>query len=394
MGKAALFLVLSGMLAWTMTSMGDTETYLNREDEQANYEEQVLAREIATSWLNLESSELRNDFDGYRRAAYDEPYAGGNYDVEFASIATDTVRLTVNGFLGDAGFQYDAVYWKIPETQKIPPFFASGLNIELNIEMNAATKVLAGRQSNASVHTNQNLKNHSPDSYIEGFGTYRQNIENDGGSDEHTFQPKTNPDGSPVTERVDRIDIPALDINLLKSAATKTTSGNLELSGKVQLGSRDNPEIWYVESGKIFTSNDVQFSGYGVFISDHNVEFYNNTSFAPSGGSVMFLTSQNFQVDRYVSRLAGNMMANQNFKSDAKDLMLDGSITTIGNNLSINNPLTINYLPPLHTLTDPFWNGTETVIRPDAGEIVPLSITSRAIEGRPSREDKDQETIY
>lgn len=394
MGKAALFLVLSGMLAWTMTSMGDAETYLDREEEQANYEEQVLARETATSWLSVEASELMGDFDNYRRSAYDEPYNDGFYDVSFTSISADSVQLTVNGFHGDAGYQYNAVYWQVPETQKVPPFFANGLNIDQNIEMNAETRILADVQLNAGVHTNMNLKNSSNKTFIEGFGHYVKNIEN-AGQDSKTFQPKTNPDAAPVTERVDPIDIPSLNLNMLKSKATHVTNGNLELSGTVKLGTADSPVIHYVESGKVFTSSDVKFSGYGVFISEHNVEFNDNVSFSNSGSSssVLFMTGQSFNIAEGVSTLSGNMMANLNFKNNASDLTLHGTITTRENNFTINDPITIHFLPPLHTLTDPFWAGTTTVIRPDAGQIVPLSITSKAIEGRSSR-TTDAETTH
>lgn len=403
MGKAALFLVLSGLLAWTMTSMGDAETYLEREDEQANYEEQVLAREIATSWLNVETSELKSDFANYRRSAADQPFEGGFYDVDVRSMSTpDSVRISVNGFHGDAGYRYEAVYWQVPETQKVPAFFAHGLNVDQNVELNAETRILAGVQKNAGIHTNMNLKNNSNRSYIEGFGHYVKNIENVG-QDAKVFQPQTNPDGAPVTERVAPIDIPSLNVNMLKSKATRVTNGNLELSGTVKLGTADNPVIHYVDSGKLFTSGDVTFNGYGVFIVEHNVEFNNNASFAKTGSSssVLFMTDQNFDISEGVSTLVGNMMGNLNFKNNAKDLTLYGTITTRENNFTINDPITIHFLPPLHTLTDPFWAGTDTVVRPDAGEIVPISVTSSVIEGRTARVEQvqydqysDDSTIY
>jgi len=82
MGNASLLFALAAIFSLTVASSHQNITFLETEDVQADYEEQVLAREIATSWLSVEAVRLKNDFEGHRLSKLDAAYNNGFYDVD------------------------------------------------------------------------------------------------------------------------------------------------------------------------------------------------------------------------------------------------------------------------------------------------------------------------
>ena len=383
MGNASLLLAIAAIFSLTVASSRQNITFLETEDVQADYEEQVLAREIATSWLSVEAARLKNDFEGYRLSKLDEAYNDGFYDVDITQSETDRVRIIVNGFYGEAGFQYDVVFAVGSSTEHIPEFFASAMAVGGNIDFDSPATIRAAGLNNSSIRSNQNINFNIGTSLVEGFGWYYQGINvSNGQSATGIFNPVSNPDGDPVTEQKPEVDIPVINTSELKSSATQSTDDNLYLSGAVALGTASNPKIWYVGQNMI-TTGDIEFSGYGMFLVAQNIEFLHNTSMSESGGSVMFLSEQNIEIKAPLS-LTGNLMSNENIKMDAP-VTLNGSLTT-RENWKTTSPLTLNYLPPSASITDRFWNGDTTVYTNSvAGEMVLVSVTAGAIVGRASR---------
>ena len=113
MGKSALLLVLVSTLGWTMTRSGQNLTFLDREDEQAYYEEQVLARENALSGFDVVVSNTSFDFTGYRTEHTSSDYRDGNFDITALSSSGDTVNVMATGRVGRAGYSIVAdLIWR------------------------------------------------------------------------------------------------------------------------------------------------------------------------------------------------------------------------------------------------------------------------------------------
>jgi len=383
MGNASIILALVAMFSWTMAFSSQNVTFLETEKVQADYEEQVLAREIATSWLNVEAARLKNDFEGYRLSLLDAAYNDGFYDVDITQPETDRVRVVVNGFYGDAGFQYNAVFAKGPSTEQVPEFFASAMVVGGNIDFDNSAIISTAGLNNSTIRGNQNINFNIGTSFVEGFGWYHENLNvSNGQSVTDIFNPVYNPAGDPVTEQKPEVDIPVISTSELKGLATQTTYENVYLSGEVALGTINSPKIWYVGQN-LRTTGNIEFSGYGIFLVAGNIEFLHNTYLSESGGSVIFVTDQNIEIKASVT-LTGNLLANGNIKMDAP-VTLNGSLTT-DQNWKTTYPLTLNYRPPSASITDMFWNGDTTVLMNNAAdEIVLVSLTFGVIEGRESR---------
>ena len=380
MGKMALLIVFASSAALAVSNVSRQDSNHKATVVLIDYEEKVLAREVATSWLNVEIARLKNDFEGHRLSHFDAPYNGGYYDINITEAAGDTVHLVVNGYNGHAGYEISATLVTGSSTEEIPEFFSAGLNLGGNLNIWANTTFRADGLNNASIRTNGNINVDAGNSLIEGFGWYAGNvvIEN-GQSAEEIFAPVDNPAGNPVTERMPSVDIPVVNPSELQGSATKTTNGKLELEGEVTLGTINNPTIWYVD-GQLSTTVDVEFSGYGIFLVDSNIKFDHNTYISESGGSVVFIAAGNIEVNQSVT-LTGNMWAQGNINLGGP-VTINGSVTLDGN-LNIYNPLTINYKAPSASITDKFWEGVTDVHTDNSTDGVQvISITNRVIEGR------------
>lgn len=104
MGNSAILLVLAAILSWTITSSSRHQIFLEQEDEQAYYEEKVLAREKALSGFNIVVSNTEYDFTGYRTELTSSDYRDGTFDITATSVSGDTVSVTATGRVGRAGY--------------------------------------------------------------------------------------------------------------------------------------------------------------------------------------------------------------------------------------------------------------------------------------------------
>ena len=103
MGKAALILVLGSVIAMAFAVQLVSRTEIGSEDEQAFYEEKVLARERAYSALNIAVANLQSDYDGYRSSGVHTD--DGVYSIELASIDADLIAVKAIGYAGRSEYQ-------------------------------------------------------------------------------------------------------------------------------------------------------------------------------------------------------------------------------------------------------------------------------------------------
>ena len=75
------------------------------------------------------------------------------------------------------------------------------------------------------------------------------------------------------TFQTGRVDIPTFNPDDYIGIATSITNGNLTLHGTTNLGTIDNPGIWYVDGDLDFRGT---VEGYGIFIVTGVVNFHGN----------------------------------------------------------------------------------------------------------------------
>ncbi len=104
MGKSAILLVLVSIYGWTLNYSTQSRAFLEREDEQAFYQEKVLAREQALSGFNMIVSDTENDFDNYRLNLLSKPYRDGSFSISAIGLSGDTVTVLATGTVGRAEY--------------------------------------------------------------------------------------------------------------------------------------------------------------------------------------------------------------------------------------------------------------------------------------------------
>ncbi len=254
----------------------------------------------------------------------------------------------------------------------LPPFYNFAITSGNRIDIYEETTLWAGLEDasnsgNASVFANQFLDLDNPHSRIRGFsynaapyvrGSDTQDPQPDLWASwmEHVPQPNYNPAGIPGNVSVDAIEIPILDVNLQKTHANRVTNKNLVLSGHYDLGTKENPTVWFV-NGNVVTRGDITFSGYGVFLAKGTITINNSITNAEMKAETMLGLYANNSITFKNSGLtvAAHVFTNSSVMV-LRDLTLYGNITAGGNvswKSQGHNELFFRQAPK--PITDIFW---------------------------------------
>ena len=97
MGKAAVILVAAVTMASTVAYMSQDRQAVETLRQEALYEHQVLAREIATSAFNRIESRVRRDFENHRTNLSDVAHRQGEMDISAVGSAGSDVTISATG---------------------------------------------------------------------------------------------------------------------------------------------------------------------------------------------------------------------------------------------------------------------------------------------------------
>jgi len=239
---------------------------------------------------------------------------------------------------------------------EVPPFFQFAVTSEKKLEIKKQLYIGTedGSETNTNVFTNDDLKVSSDEVQICGFGYYvgsarpHSQVEN-------AFTPNYNPAGLPVHMNVDPIEIPSFKANDFKDVATIVTDKNLKLRGHYDLGTSENPVIWYVK-GNLTTEGDVTFSGYGIFLVKKDIQIKHNMTSQddPEETTIGLYTERSVQFKSENLNVSAQIFANKQVKPKGNTTIY-GSITA-GDKVDFSGgPTTIYYRPASAALTEPFW---------------------------------------
>ena len=248
--------------------------------------------------------------------------------------------------------------------QQVPPFFqyavTSGSSIWLG--PNADVKASNGSLQNASVFANGQISLYGgTGGVVEGFGYYGKRTRVTSNL-EGAFQPRYNPTGLSHVQKQEPIAVPAFTPGDYQHLATRTTQGNLALSGHYELGTRENPMIWYV-SGQVYTNGPVTFSGYGIFVVETHVTFNHGVTAGVDPGESTLGIYAGGQVSIYGqgTEISAQILADDAINFGSTTSTIRGSLTSSGH-ITLN-AVELEYRPASPVLTEPFWpsdGGTST----------------------------------
>lgn len=177
--------------------------------------------------------------------------------------------------------------------------------------------------------------------------------------------PNQNPNNQPSCSQSSPLDIPTFNAKNYMSKANTQYSGNKTYSGNISLGTKDNPQVIYIDGNLTINGN---VSGYGVFVVNGNINVNGNvnlTASDPSVSNIGFYSTGDLNANGNVTISAqilagGNVNLNGNCK-------IYGSITADGTT-NFNGNENIYYKPANGNLTKQFWtsnsNSNSSTTRP------------------------------
>jgi hypothetical protein len=105
MGKGVLIFVMASSLSLGAMYMAGTDNDIASAQEEADYKDELLARETAQSAYNIVSSKVRRSFDSYRGAYTDLDYGKAKYDIGATEADDGTVTIIAVGKYGDHEYE-------------------------------------------------------------------------------------------------------------------------------------------------------------------------------------------------------------------------------------------------------------------------------------------------
>ncbi len=237
-----------------------------------------------------------------------------------------------------------------------PPFFNYAVTSGKDIKLEGGNLKLdldGGIARNANLYAAGKIEVKSSNNVVKGFGYYAESFSG-GSSGQGAFQPSYNPAGLAVVQRQPLLKVPYYNMENFERLATRKYKKDLTLSGSYQLGTKDRPEIWYVD-GNVKTSGDVRFSGYGVIFAKGNVEVKHNlySDNANDENNLGLFMNGKMSIEADGKTVQAQVLTASTFTVE-KTATFYGTVTALGS-VEFKKPVTMDYRPAANVLTEPFW---------------------------------------
>lgn len=366
MGRMLLIVVMGAGIIFSIVSLNintsNTSMIGNAVEEYQNAMAQNCAssgidfamRNLSddTTWSGVDSKSLSNGtfkiiVQNTSSKYFDGPVAGVSRGRLITSIGTyensvDTVRAVLQ--LPVSG----------GSSSTPPPFLNYAVCTNNNLSLNGNITITDDNNNNwnSNIHTNGNFSMNGNNT-INGFLTHNGNASSNPAWKLNTaISPNVNPNGDPVHSQVSEINLPDYDADDFEELATQVHNSNVTLSGNRTLGTKENPEIIYVDGNLTLSGN---ITGYGMFLVKGNVTINGNvniTSLDATGNNLGIYVNGNVNVNGNVKLYAQIYSnGNTNFNGNVK---IYGGVTTKGN-VNFNGNVKVYYRPTTTELTQPIW---------------------------------------
>ena len=298
MGQSAVLLVIAATLTVGILVFASQRSTGDANVELASYHEKVLAREAASTGMNMTVRRLVDDPDSWMSSpgSYEytnQAYYGAAFSTTVTSPHPDTVDIVSTGVDGSGTHVIEARYAKGFTTLGVPPSLRYAIISDEDLTLNGQANIMAlNDESNANIHANGDMTVNGSNVTVEGHGTFSPSgsgTVNPEKAVDQVFVP--NGDGNGADANMyegEYIDIPDLDPNDYNTIppATLITAGDTTLSGVIDLeawatslglnaGTEENPFLLFV-NGNFSTSGDITILGYGQVVVNGGVHISGN----------------------------------------------------------------------------------------------------------------------
>lgn len=296
MGKAALFFVSGFIMLGAFYALGTQRGLASTEQQLAEHQHQVLARNAALAGYQKARQALTEHFG--TTAIAPGTFEGAAYQVVLEPNGS-VVKITSTGTSTTADGK--PVQHKIvaeikretisPMVDTAPPFMQYALLVEddLTLKGNILTDVyISGNMRsalNANIHTNGTLSLSGNAATVRGFGTYVTGVSGNANHLKRAFNPYHNPTGNLGYGPAPRVEIPVYDAAtyLSRVSVDRTSHSSVTLSGTLDLGgTREDPYVWHVK-GSLTATGGVTIKGYTLFLVDGQVNLGGNVVAGETG---------------------------------------------------------------------------------------------------------------
>lgn len=302
MGQSSVILVLAATMTVGVLVFAALRHTGDADEELAGYQYKVLAREAATTGINLTVRKLVDDPDNWAvtPAAYeftDESYYGAQFTVTVTAIHPDTVDVVSTGTDESGTHVIEARYAKGFTSLGVPPALRYAIISDEDLTLNGRANIMAlDESSNANVHANGDLTSNGNNVHVEGYGSYGPDgsgTVNPAHAIDTVFDPNVDENGPSVNMyEYEEIDIPSLDPSEYNTIppATLITAGDTTLTGVIdaqawasalgypaEVGTEAHPFLLYV-NGNLSMSGGVTMLGYVQVVTYGDITISGNVT--------------------------------------------------------------------------------------------------------------------
>ena len=149
---------------------------------------------------------------------------------------------------------------------------------------------------------------------------------------------------------------PDFDADEYKSKADIVYNGDKNLSGTINLGTKDNPKIIYV-GGKLYLKGTIH--GYGIFIVKEDVEIHGDVivdPVDPLGSKLGIYTNKKFMINYKDVEVHAQVFAMEDVILNEENLDFYGTITSKKDVVFNGQQVDLFFKPASPYLIDPFWD--------------------------------------
>jgi hypothetical protein len=371
MGKALILIVTASIMGAGLTLFtGVQQSTYKADAELSEHEARVVARQVALSAVSearvrvLSNPDLITGITQFTGSSM-----GGTYQTTVTPVGEGAdrqyiMRIDVRVPTGPDGayatHTIELTYGLAPDSSillgdnGVPQFFSYAILMEEALNVSGNMNVIGSPSLNADVHTNSSIFLEGGNS-VGGFGSYVTTAEsNPARRLMTTFQPAVNPDNLPTVRQVPRVNIVRFDASEYRDLATRTFSGNLNVTSTQTFGSRDRPEIWYI-GGDLSIGSGARLDGYIIFLVQGDIVLTGNfetTGAVGNESNVGFYTSGSVRMSGNVA-VSGQFLARRNLQFSGTS-SLRGTVT-VGGTVVWDGTPTVYYREASPALTAPLW---------------------------------------
>lgn len=303
MGKASMLSVIAVLIGTSIITFGFQRTSLETGEVQGDYQEELLARRMAQSGLDMALSKTHRDFDNWRSGYDTTSYKSGTFAVNASGPTTGPVVLTAEGAYGDATYRIETNIGRLA-----PSPAAVLLNADTAlVTLGGSDWVITGRDTPAS-----GTEGWGRGSFVNGVWAKTDGIQT-------AFEDASSgTEASNIRGELPEHDIISDDLSTDLEAfyseaynlATTVYNSDQTFFGSTTIGSPSAPEIVLVKGDATF-SGDVK--GYGMLLVEGDLQASDNAEwhgliFAKGTGemSVSFAGNAKVYGAAYVTHVSGD----------------------------------------------------------------------------------------